>query len=125
MQTFTIYPKGKGEPFNLECERFEVKDEHFILYNSYNIESQEAFLSFTEVAAIIPDQKKSRYGAKIIKFLVYLKDRSQPVEIFSSIFKTDNSQVVFITQQKDMIGNVMHEWQLADIYIALLSTGQK
>jgi hypothetical protein len=120
MRTFTVYPKGKAVQFNLTFYRFEIKDKRFILYDSSDKESQDGFLSFSDVAAIIPDQNKSSYADKPIKFLVYLKDKSSPIEVFGHLFKIENdSQVIFITQQLDMLGSIVHEWPLTDIYIAL------
>jgi hypothetical protein len=120
MQTFTVYPKGKGAPFNLICERFEIKDMRFVLYDSSDKESQYGFLSFSDVAAIIPDQNNISYADKPIKFLVYLKDRSQPIEVFGHAFNLDNdSQVIFRTQRRDIMRNVVDEWTLPGIYIVL------
>lgn len=120
MQTFTVYPKGKGEPFNLTCERFELKDGRFILYHSSNKEAQEGYLSFSGVAAIIPDQGKTRYPAKPISFFVYLKDRNQGIEVFGDAFKIENdSQIVFLAQQRDIMRKITNEWPLTGIYIAL------
>jgi hypothetical protein len=120
MRTFTVYPKGKAEPFDLPCNRFEIKDERFILYDSSDQESQDGFLSFSEVTAIIPDQNKSSYADKPIKFLVYLKDKNQPVEVYCSAFKINNdSNIVFVTQRRDIMHNIVDEWPISDVYVAL------
>lgn len=121
MQTFTIYPKGKGKAFPLTCERFELKADRFILYNSVDKESQIGYLALYKVAAIVPDrQDEARgYPNSPFRFFVYLKDRDEPIHIFANAFKTENQlHVIFLNQDKDMGGNVEQEWPLTNIYVA-------
>jgi hypothetical protein len=123
MREFTIYPK-KGESFDVTCERFETKSDCFILYNSFDRESAEAFLSFNDVAAIVPRDHSAKsasinYPDGPICFLVYLRDKPTPVKIFAHAFKLeDQVRVGFFGQRKDITGNLIDEWPIADVYIA-------
>jgi len=55
---FTVFPKKGLEPFAIKIERFEVSGNDFILFDSGNSPSKEAFLSFDDVAAILPKGKQ-------------------------------------------------------------------
>jgi len=126
MQTFKVYPKrisstGNDERFDFTCERFEIKDEQFILYNSTDKESAEGFISFKDVAAILPDQGENYYHfhGKPLTFLVYLRNRSKPLEISADAFRIEGSCVVFLAQRPDSLGQVEADRPLPGIYIAL------
>ena len=116
MQTFNVYPK-KGEMFSLEFETFQLAENGFILFNNAHQASKEGFISFDNVAAIIPEQQT---GLKdMICFHVYLKDKSQPIEVFASSFDIEQeSSVTFLWQQTDIVGTIIKEDVLLGIYIA-------
>ena len=102
--------------FTLEFRRFELKGDKFILYDSSDKESKEGFLSFTNVAAIIPEQQRTEDA---LCFYVYLKGKPH-IEVFASTFEAEQEpSVTFRHQQKDMMRNIMNEWPIENIYIAL------
>jgi hypothetical protein len=55
MRTFKIYLKD-GKKFNLRCRRFEFGVGQVVLFNSRDEETNEVFLSFRDIAAIIPEE---------------------------------------------------------------------
>jgi len=51
MHIFTVYPKGKAEPFKLKCDHFDPpKDGRFIIYELPDLESRDAYLASARVA---------------------------------------------------------------------------
>jgi hypothetical protein len=115
LRKFNVHPK-KGEMFTIECESFEVKGGKFILYNDAHKESNEGFLSFDKVAAIIPERQRTDH---VICFCVYLKDKP-PIKVFAHAFDIEHEpSVSFSIQEKDMRDIVINEWPITDIYIAL------
>ncbi len=87
MNTFNVYPK-RGEMFSLECSHFEFDENSFTLYDEGRSISKEGFLSFDNVAAILPADTPNPERAELI-FKVYLKNRPQPLEVTAYSFKTD------------------------------------
>jgi hypothetical protein len=122
MKSFTIYPK-KGEKFSLTCQRFETREKCFILYDWANKASDEGFLCFTEVAAIIPDKQtetKEPFMRTPICFLVYLKDKEEPAKVFAHSFRIEqDSGITFLRQVLDINEMVSHESPIEGIYISV------
>jgi hypothetical protein len=85
MQEFNVYPK-EGEKFSVEFQRFEMKENGFVLYDDRNEPSKEGYLSFENVAAIIPDNQPEE---QMVCFLVYLKGQPKPAEVFACHFETE------------------------------------
>jgi hypothetical protein len=119
MQTFTIYPKDGGETFTAQFHKFELNEsgDGFILYDDAHKPSKEGHLSFKETAAIIPNNLKEREDE--IRFLVYLKNRSEPLTIYAHAFEQSEPSLIFKRQLKDIRHNPYQEWKLDAIYIAL------
>jgi hypothetical protein len=123
MQTFKVHPKGKSAPFELMCQRFEQKDERFVLYTSTEKESRNGFLKFSEVAAIVPQEqpiKNRPFPHVSIEFRVYLKDRQDsPIRIWASSFKMDkDSGITFSVHSRDIQGQIVDEWVMPEVYLA-------
>jgi hypothetical protein len=119
MNTFTIYPKGKADPFTLSCERIQNDGNRFVLYNYRDEESTEGFLSFPDIAAIIPEQRTAwPYPDTPIRFLVYLKDRPTPIEVSAHAFKMEKSGLVFMIQRRDIMGKIISETPWLTLYVA-------
>jgi hypothetical protein len=151
MKTFTVYPK-KGEPFSIECGGIKFTGESFILYDEGREpsgvglsrisdaetagnpppESTQGFLSFPDVAAIIPQEpsiKDADYQSyRPVHFEVYLRNRAQPVEggtgdkphpikIVAHAFRVEQPSVIFLAQSKNAFGQVISEWPLG-LYVA-------
>jgi hypothetical protein len=114
MQTFNVYPK-KGEPFQIRCERFEVEDNSFILYNDAGKPSpDQSLLSFENIAAIIPEQTQAE---RMIRFLVYLKRQKEPAEVFAQGFAAE-PEITFLLYKTDTIGEILLNHPIQGIYIA-------
>jgi hypothetical protein len=123
MKTFRVYPKDpkESEPFSLSFQRFELKGDRFILYNSRDEESAEGFLSIANIAAIIPEKQMAQnrsYPNTPITFSVYLKDRAAPIDVLAHAFTTDEQSVTFLEQRKSMVGIVQDEWPINEVYVA-------
>jgi hypothetical protein len=110
----TIYPK-KGEPFTLEIPRFTFSENGFSLYDSAREISKDGFLSFENIAAIVP-QGQSEIRRDDILFHVYLRNREKPLEIAATAVNTDEPpSVKFYTQYYGSGGNALIE----HVYVAL------
>lgn len=121
MQKWLVYPKEGAELIEIECERFEIRDGRFIIFNSVLVESPDGFLSYSDVAAMIPQkqmQADKPYPHTPICFQVYLRERLEPIEIIAHAFKFEDSQLVFKGRDRDMMGGLKNEWPLNNIYIA-------
>jgi hypothetical protein len=124
MPTFKVYPK-KGEIFTVQFDRFELKEKRFVLYNDVGreVSDNEGFLSFDNVAAILPDKQTAKGR---IRFLIYLKgQRGEPhselpafLEVYADAFEI-GPNISFKWQQKDMLGKLFKEGSIEGIYIAL------
>ena len=118
MKAFNVYPKGGRQEFSISIsiEKFEVKDNKIILFNDHLVESNEGFLAFDKVAAIVPEQQPKRED--LICFLVYLVKRTSPIRIFANAFETE-PVIRFKYQERDMIGrHILSECPIENIYIA-------
>ena len=113
MQNFIIYPK-EGKEFSVTIDKFEQKDEQFILYNDVHQPSSEGFLAFDKVAAIVPERQ---YEEKMLRFLVHLRDRTEPIKVFASAF-TLGPPITFKIQQRDMRGDIYRESVIENVYVA-------
>lgn len=86
MKTFNIYLKD-GQIISAEFSLFitRIKEKQFTIHDSENDEAQDAFISFDAVSAIAPAEQKNRENDT--RFLVYLKNHKNPVEIIAQTFK--------------------------------------
>lgn len=87
LETFNVYPKEGAEPVQLDLEGFEFKDGIFTLYRSGHSVDTWQYVSFENVAAILPGSPPFFENAH--SFEVYLKDRKDAVRVYGAIFKTD------------------------------------
>jgi hypothetical protein len=95
--SFTVYPK-EGEPFGLECAKFEFDGTNFAFYGSRTPgarPSDQAYVSVAHVAAIIPNRlAHGRYGDET-RYRVYLKRRAQTIEVVAHEFDLTGETVIF------------------------------
>ena len=94
MKRFTIYPK-KGESFSLNITRFVVEGESFVLYDSVNEPSENGFLSFENVAAILVEDQHYPIREGLRCFEIRLKNHSEPLKVFAEAFKIVSGIVEF------------------------------
>jgi hypothetical protein len=94
MQTFKVFPKEGLEPFGIKIERFECDGKSFTLFDSGDgAVPDEAFLSFADVAAILPENQCDI--ANLIPFDVFLRKRKEPLRIYAHGFKIQPPSVRF------------------------------
>jgi hypothetical protein len=86
MRKFKVYPKDGENSFLVEMERFEMKGNSFVLYDERDESSKEGYLSYENVAAIIPDHQLKE---KMVCFHVYLKGQSKPAEVYALYLETE------------------------------------
>lgn len=83
MEGFNVYPKdGKG--FSMTFEGFELKEREFTFFNAGSQLSNEAFVSFADVAAIVPEHQFLDGG--LDPFQVYLRKRNKAIQIYAETF---------------------------------------
>lgn len=82
MTNFTVYLK-RGDSFKMSCANIEYAYDTFILYDSANQKSEEGYLSFKAVAAIIPDEQPRQ--DQIEAYRVQLKN-NQHVDVYAHSF---------------------------------------
>jgi len=122
MSTFTVYPK-KGDPFILHCERFQFTGQGFVLHGSEGeAETNQAFLSVKNVAAIIPEQQhRAPESVSLKNFRIYLRNRKaddEPILISASAFDAENEpNVIFYCHRYGPVGQTEPQ-VVGDIYIA-------
>lgn len=116
MKTYTIYPAKNRPPLELVCSKIAVVDNVFIIYNEANQPAKDGFFAFDQVAAIIPDRTRNLQNPRT--FLVYLKERIDPVPIAAHSFKLDTSRLIFLGHTYDVARDVINEWELEEIYFA-------
>ena len=58
MRSFTVLPKKGLEPFTIKMDRFEVEGSVINLFDEHSEAAKDAFLSFDDVAAILPEEKQ-------------------------------------------------------------------
>lgn len=95
--SFTIYPK-EGEPFCLEFVKFEFDGTNFAFYGSRTPgarPSDRAYVSVAQVAAIIPNRITQGRYVDETRFRVYLKGRTQTIEVVAHEFDSSGETVVF------------------------------
>ncbi|HZT58168.1 MAG TPA: hypothetical protein VFA21_06015 [Pyrinomonadaceae bacterium] len=78
---FNIYPK-KGDMFTLEFRRFTFNENSFTLYDEGDSVNKDGFLSFDNIAAIMP-QEQGGQSSNALTFKVYLKNRTEPLEVIA------------------------------------------
>src|ERR1051326_8050089 len=117
MQTFTIFPK-EGEPFEAQIYKIEVSKTtgYFSLYDDAGKESYDGYLSSDDIAAIIPKPQHEYQGD--ICFLVYLRNRSEPLKVYASTFRVSDPGLVFGRHKQDIMRRPYDEYTLEGIYIA-------
>jgi hypothetical protein len=80
MQNFRVYPK-KGEPFTILIDKFSRDGNRFIVYDETHNPSNEGFLSFDHIAAIVPQHLYKRPHTPQMRdsfdFRVYLRSEKQ------------------------------------------------
>lgn len=125
MPTFHIYPK-EGERFALAFERFEVRGDHFVIYNDRSKESHAGFLSLANIAAILPDRLPDgeriglTYETKPIEFLIYLKGRPPTDPIRIQAFSCDVSEPPSVKLfWKVLNQNRYEDYAMTNLYIAI------
>ena len=125
MHTFHIYPK-KGEKLTLAFDRFELREDQFVLYNDHDKESHAGFLSFANIAAILPDRlpDAGRIGitedTEPTEFLIYLKGRSLTDLIHIHAFNCDVSQPPSVKLSWKVFNqNKYEDYVMTNIYIAI------
>ena len=114
MQSFKIFPKKGLEPFEIKIARFECDGKSFTLFDSGgNPVPKEAFLSFEDVAAILPEGKQPD-SDRLIPFDVFLRKRKEPLIIYAHGFEMQTPSVKFF-----WLYHVDGEPQyIPDIYVA-------
>lgn len=120
LPTFKIYPK-EGEMFTLEFRRFELNGQQFTLYNEADKITNDGFLSYGNVAAIIPEHIHKRNHSHLwpdaVDFRVYLKS-SETFEINADLCDTTHpSSIKFFT--KFYFDNKVQDIEVPNVYIAL------
>jgi hypothetical protein len=95
MGLFDVYLK-EGKSFQLSFERFECKDDKFIIYDSANQETGEGFLLFDPVAAIVP--RIQPRSDQIEGYRIHLKN-DQHVDVHAHAFDQKHSAVKFYIRQ--------------------------
>lgn len=95
MQPFKVFPKKGLESFDINIERFECDGTSFTLFDSGdNAVPSEAFLSFEDVAAILPAAKQPA-TEHLIPFDVFLRKRKEPLVIYAHGFEIQTPSVEF------------------------------
>jgi hypothetical protein len=110
IRVFNVYLKG-GEMMPLEFRRFHFTGSRFIVYDSNDSFVTDAFISFDNVAAIIPQEQEHKIGEA--RFKVYMKDMTDPLEIVAHSFSADiGSNIIF------WWGSGPRLSKIEDVYIA-------
>jgi hypothetical protein len=107
-QTFIIYLK-EGGTLTLEFSRFQVDGNSFIVYDRFDQAANESFISFDNVAAIVPLKQSQRDW----RFKVHLKTGSS-FEVSADLFKTTDGRLQFYRHnhpREDLV--------LENLYVAL------
>lgn len=122
MARFRIYPK-RGDSFILTFHRFEItKDgDRFALFNDDNVLTNDCYLSFRNIAAIIPEEQNEE---NMRCFQVHLKNRPNPLPIFATSFEEDDPLAFYAENASslhDVFGavDVPSKTPIEGIYIAL------
>jgi len=93
LENFTIYPK-EGKEFTLRCERFEVVENSFIFHHSGDQPSDEVFVSFHDVAAIVPERQPFANIEDLKPFEMYLRNRDAPILVYANAFDMKGTPTV-------------------------------
>jgi len=116
MSKFNVYPK-KGDMFAIECYRFEYDENGFRLYDDGNSLSNEGFLSFEHVAAILPE--KQSQAKNLIHFQVYLKGRKEPLEVMANAFNLEQRPSVRFYAKGVFLNSAPTDVEIQYLYIAI------
>jgi hypothetical protein len=116
MKNFRVYPK-RGEPFTILIDKFSRDGNQFILYGHDRRPSNDGFLSFEHIAAIVPEEPMKRpsndYMRDAFDFRVYLRHGEQFDINADSCDATDPVTIKFFVVNRDG-ENV----EISGIYIA-------
>lgn len=117
MTTYKIYPKEGAKDFQLtECTSFEFDGQAFKFYDTYGQESENVFASVDHIAAIIPEGQGEIQGNGRI-FLVYLRERKNPIKVKAAIFDRTDPTLSFYWLQHS--GGGIEAVRLNNFYVAL------
>jgi hypothetical protein len=76
VQNFHMYPK-KGKPFTVLIDEYRREGNRFVVYDETHHPSNDGFLSFEHIAAIVPEQPQTRpsnhHMRDAFDFRVYLR----------------------------------------------------
>ncbi|MCU1264630.1 MAG: hypothetical protein JWM21_948 [Acidobacteria bacterium] len=108
MEVFNVYLK-EGKQFSVTCERFELKVNEFIFFDSDSQPSNRAFLSFSDVAAIVPEHQSFCETYK--PFQVYLRKRNKPIQVYALSFDIGQDQRIRFYHSPGLL-------EFQDIYVA-------
>jgi hypothetical protein len=110
IRPFRVYLK-KGGSITLEFRRFEIDGNRFTIYDSSDFAAQEeAYLSFDNIAAIMPENQPESDA----RFKVYLKG-GESFEVSATHFKTDEARgIKFYRQRYPRNGE-----EIKNVYVAL------
>src|SRR5688572_6945891 len=119
LPTFKIYPK-EGKMFTLEFLRFELNGQQFTLYNEADKVTNDGFLSYGNVAAIVPEHIHKRDHSHLfpdaIDFRIYLKSLETFEITADSCDTTHPSSVKFFT--KLYFDNKIQDIEIPNVYLA-------
>jgi hypothetical protein len=111
MISFTIHLK-KGNSFKINCAKIEYTDESFILYDSSSHKTEEGYLSFKAVAAIIPDEQP--HQGQMEAYRVQLKN-NQHVDVYAHSFDLNTKpSVKFYLKRSDAGASL----EVKNVYVA-------
>lgn len=110
VKPFRVYIK-KGGSLTLEFRRFEVEGNTFTIYDSSDYPAKEsAFISFDNVAAVIPEKQPESES----RFKVYLKG-GDSFEVSAEFFQSDQPQGLRFYRQR----YPRNDEEIKNIYVAL------
>jgi hypothetical protein len=95
MQPFTVFPKDGRETFTIKIERFEVKEGQISLFDTGLEVAPDAFLSFGDVAAIVPEGKQPAVEG-LVPFDVFLRKREEALVIYAHGFEIAPPSIKFL-----------------------------
>lgn len=105
-----------------EFEKLEVGEKELVLYGEFGTGLKDGFLSFENIAAIIPDNLPSKRSHIMgirdpIPFRLHLKKKPEPLEIIADSWDSTDRGVKFFMKMFGSDQIIDHE--LPNLYIAL------
>jgi len=114
LEIFNIYTKD-GKEFSILFDRFQLKENEFIFFNPGSQPAKNAFLSVSDVAAIVPEHQA--FSDMYVPFQVYLRKRKEPIEIYALSFEIGQSEIKFYG--RDLSSSDLSDLlEFPDIYVA-------